>query len=67
MHTICDQIIQNRSKLHIRKTQTNTTSGWLQYHTTSFDHQYYLNYSRLVLTDVFSEWCEELEWQFLAL
>ena len=42
----CDQILQNRSKSHIRQNQTNTTSGWLHYHTTSFDTQYYSNYSR---------------------
>ena len=24
---ICDQILQNRSKSHIRQNQTNTTSG----------------------------------------
>ena len=24
---VCDQILQNRSKLHVRQNQTNTTSG----------------------------------------
>ena len=61
---ICDQILQNRSKLYIRQNQTNTSSRWLHYCTSSFDTQYHSNYLRLVSTDVFSGWCVELEWWF---
>ena len=53
-HSICDQILQNRSKSHIRQNLASTTSGQLHYHTSSFDTQYHSNYSRLVSTNVFS-------------
>ena len=49
-----------QSKLHIRQNETN-------YHTTSADLQHYSNYSRLLLTGMFSGRCGRLEWQCLAL
>jgi len=62
----CDQILGKPSKSHIGQNQTNTTSGQLHYHTTSVDPQHCLNYSRLVLTDVYSGRFGRLEWWCLA-
>ena len=65
--TICDPILGNRSKSHIRQNQTNTTSIQPHHSTINFQPKIYSACLRLIVAGVSSRWCERLEWRFQAL